>query len=333
MHALALPPFVSLLSAETDVASSTPRFEDDVVDPRAPLQMDELVRLGIDESPHASLAWVGYDEYRKHLADLAEIEQAAFVAAEPGIRIETPTARPDVAPDEAETVATAETREQPAPDDRTQSTPEAPKPESALRAESPPRAEPDPAVAEAALPVLRAFLEAAASFGPSTMQPQDAPRSEAEARSPETGKATAAATANRMAEPTPPPPQPAATAEMGDVASKESDATSVIEVALNMLGQPIASEGLELRPRRPFFPPLVRVTAVFGNPLVEIMFGRDGKPAEATILESSGDSRIDHAIGVSLYRWRATGAALERLAPEDTLSVRLRIILNPRARR
>ena len=100
-----------------------------------------------------------------------------------------------------------------------------------------------------------------------------------------------------------------------------------------MLGHPIAREGLELSPRRPKFPPLIRVTAVFGNPLVEIRFGRDGKPAEAAIFQTSGDGRVDHAINVSLYRWRASGAALERLAPDETLSVRLRIILNPRARR
>lgn len=39
---------------------------------------EEKVRLGIDESSAETMNWIGYDEYQQHLAELAEVEQAAF---------------------------------------------------------------------------------------------------------------------------------------------------------------------------------------------------------------------------------------------------------------
>lgn len=39
---------------------------------------EDDTRLGIDESSASTMNWIGYDEYRQHLAELAEFEQAAF---------------------------------------------------------------------------------------------------------------------------------------------------------------------------------------------------------------------------------------------------------------
>jgi hypothetical protein len=39
---------------------------------------EEEVRLGIDSSPAVTMNWIGYDEYEQHLAELADVEQAAF---------------------------------------------------------------------------------------------------------------------------------------------------------------------------------------------------------------------------------------------------------------
>lgn len=39
---------------------------------------EEEVRLGIDESTAVTMNWIGYDEYEQHLAELAEVEQAAY---------------------------------------------------------------------------------------------------------------------------------------------------------------------------------------------------------------------------------------------------------------
>jgi hypothetical protein len=39
---------------------------------------EEEVRLGIDRSSANTLNWIGYEEYERHLAELAEVEQAAY---------------------------------------------------------------------------------------------------------------------------------------------------------------------------------------------------------------------------------------------------------------
>ncbi len=39
---------------------------------------DEEVRLGIDRSSANTLNWIGYEEYERHLAELADVEQAAY---------------------------------------------------------------------------------------------------------------------------------------------------------------------------------------------------------------------------------------------------------------
>ncbi|RLS67122.1 MAG: hypothetical protein DWH97_02150 [Planctomycetota bacterium] len=43
-----------------------------------PEAREEEVHLGIDESNAATMNWIGYEEYERHLAELAEVEQAAF---------------------------------------------------------------------------------------------------------------------------------------------------------------------------------------------------------------------------------------------------------------
>ena len=65
-----------------------------------------LVKLGIDESNATTMNWIGYAEYEQHLAELAEVEQAAYrlelAAGSRGSAVST------VAPSEpAPTVATS----------------------------------------------------------------------------------------------------------------------------------------------------------------------------------------------------------------------------------
>ena len=44
----------------------------------------------------------------------------------------------------------------------------------------------------------------------------------------------------------------------------------------------------------------------------------------------SGDRTADSSIRSSLYRWRASGAPLKELEGEETIDVRIRILLNRR---
>ncbi len=85
---------------------------------------------------------------------------------------------------------------------------------------------------------------------------------------------------------------------------------------------------MTLKPRRPEFTLLTRLTAAPANPMVAVRFRADGVPDDARILTSSGDLRVDEAILNSLYRWRATGKRLESLEPDATFTIKMRIILS-----
>jgi hypothetical protein len=105
--------------------------------------------------------------------------------------------------------------------------------------------------------------------------------------------------------------------------------TSIIDVPPDQwkLGKPLASQGLELKPRRPTLTVLTMLTAAPGNPLCVIYFNREGVAVKAAILRSSGDNRVDSAILASLYGWRAAGKALETIRDEQPLEVTIRILL------
>ena len=117
--------------------------------------------------------------------------------------------------------------------------------------------------------------------------------------------------------------------EAGEAADRESDATSVVKVPRSIwqAGRPLAAQGLELKTARPNLTILTRLTARFGNPLVEIRFDRNGRPRSASIIKPSGDRRVDEPILDSLYRWRAKGARLSELKGEETVNIQLRIVL------
>jgi hypothetical protein len=283
------------------------------------------VELGIDADTPSTLTWVGYEEYQRHLAALAEFEQAAFTDEPLG-----------GGPPEAASARQAEP-------------PEATQENLAEQAEEapPPASE---ALGDDVITAIRNWLDTFAGRAePEPDEPTDTP-GEAETTDPlarwlqriEAITRQAQTRRDEPAEPEvdrpneeelqKPAPEPAR-AEPGEHADKESDPTSTVEVPLDdiELGRPIARPGLEVKPRRPQFTELILLTASPGNPLVEIRFGADGRPAQAGIIESSGDDRVDHAVEASLYRWRASGKALADLEGEQTINVRIRIILNPHA--
>ena len=93
-------------------------------------------------------------------------------------------------------------------------------------------------------------------------------------------------------------------------------------------GKPLARKGLEIKTKKPELPILTKLTTSPGNPVCEILFGRDGVPVTCTILQSSGYPDIDGPVTDALYRWRAKGSQLDKLAPGKTLRFRIRFILN-----
>ena len=98
-----------------------------------------------------------------------------------------------------------------------------------------------------------------------------------------------------------------------------------------MSGKPLASKGLELVPKKPVFTTLQTLSGA-ANMLVVIEFEGSGKPKEASILSSSGSSSIDSAVLASLYRWRARGKRLEDLDEDETIDIRLELIMTRKRR-
>ncbi len=303
---------IPLLEKASD-ASETRGIVDlaSAIEPPAPEEAEEV--LGIDDSMAKTMNWIGYEEYEEHLARLAETDQAAF-KMNPSAGGGAPPPVPETKRPVEETKTPSERKAEgarpsvtaPATKDRDDPrAPDAPQPSEATTVEKTTPIEPKPdAPGEEPVP-------------PTTEPAPDAPPTEPKPTPTPTPK------------PNEGPGEGEGEPSDGDAAEKESDATSVIEVPPSTwrAGKPLAAAGLELKTRRPVFTELTTLTAQFSNPLVEIRFGSNGRPRSAVILESSRDRRVDEPILDSLYRWRATGDRLKELEGDETVDIKLRIVL------
>ncbi|MHC4430073.1 MAG: energy transducer TonB family protein [Planctomycetota bacterium] len=303
VHVTLLPGFVTIVTADNDRQVIRARFDPEAFSKPTP----EPLVLGIEsEQKPSTLTWIGYEEYLEHLARLSEVEQAAF-------RTETtpPPSPPEVVP---ETPA-AETAETPSESGAT----------AGMLAELEMRLE---AIHDGAGPP--GTVDGTSAGGPPG--PLEAILAELADAAAEAEALEAETLAAKPDEPVPPAPEaePAPPEEPADVSDLESDPTSTVDVKWQDLqvGRPLAASGLTLKPRRPEFTLLTRLTAAPANPQVAIRFRANGVPDDARILTSSGDTRVDEAILNSLYRWRATGKRLENLAADGTFTIKMRIILS-----
>ena len=355
LHAVLFSPVLMALLGTSRPPPTPMRSEmmPDAVEPPPP---DETQPLGIDKPMPSSLTWIGYEDYREHLARLAEVEQAAMTDDPTGMPVEPqptmdspqPTeiveadatsadqAREDVTETHAVAQAEAEQRETAEP-----SSPPPPidlmrileslslsatgdEPEIAADSDDlgSPDVEPIPDLVGRMLeamqqtPALEATREESKGADRSELAPPTASQDEP-------------ASAQQLP-PAAPPPAPTT----ADQADRDADPTSIINVPEEnwKLGRPLAAQGLELRPQRPTFTILTLLTAAPCNPLCEIVFRRDGRPISARLIDTSCDPRTDEAILSSLYRWRASGQLLRDMRGEQTHSVRIRILLTRRSR-
>ena len=275
--------------------------------PPAPPPPEQEISLGIEESKASTMTFIGYEDYEKHLARLSEVEQAAMreqVAGGAPPASPTPTqSKPETPPE-----TSSQPKQQPeaaSPPPRPVSTPapEAPKssqePESSKTSEATPTPDPKPEPTPEPKPETPPTPES-----PPTPEPK----------------------------PTPPaPPAPPAPPEPGTPADKDSDASSVVDVPQNLWrqGKPLAAQGLDLKTKRPNIPTVTWLTMRPSfHPVVEIQFMNNGIPASAKVLKSSGDVELDGYINDSLYRWRASGKRLKELQGEETVTIRLKLLLN-----
>jgi len=282
------------------------------------------VPLGLDVDRPMRATWVGYDEYREHLAELAEIEQAAFRATDAARPGDPGSAAPPPAPESAPAEEAPE---------RPTSTPEPARDPLLELLRQVARAGPldAPRTGDATeprapdMPSVEPVPAPPAPETPPDETPTPEPPSDEPADRPQTETPPAAAPGDGGAD----APKPVE----GDPSDRESQATS-LEVPLDRvrLGQPLAGGGLELRPVAPRFTTLIELTVLPKNPVAELRIDREGKPTEVELVKGSGDPRVDEAVRSAFFRWRASGKPLEDLAEDERVTVRIRMILNPYAK-
>ncbi len=304
-----LPALVSIMKSDLTARPSL-RANFDVEDFRQPDAEPDSIDLGVDESTASTMTWIGFDDYKEHMAALAEVEQAAFQTTPTGA--EAAPAAPSEAPvDTPPDNVDARTPVESPPVDPDTEPPTSPDPfeeleawlEATQQGDGPPAGEPTKPDARAqALQDMLEQLQRMMENPVETLQPEQA---------------------------APPQPQPRPAGQPGVQSDQESDATSILDVSMEQLtlGRPLAAQGLQIKPRKPVFTMLTLVTAVPANPTAELRFRRDGKPAQVRLLESSGDPRIDESVLNSLYRWRAAGKQLRELKAGQTIPIRIRILL------
>ncbi|NUQ66724.1 MAG: hypothetical protein HUU18_00380 [Phycisphaerales bacterium] len=107
--------------------------------------------------------------------------------------------------------------------------------------------------------------------------------------------------------------------QIGLASDAESDASSIKEAIEYRLGKPLAGKGLKIRTMRPNWSVTTRLTASPRNPVVRVVFGRDGRVLEAKFVagQETGYPDVDAPILHAVYRWTASGEALTKLPAGD----------------
>ena len=289
--------------------------------------------LGGEEGSPSSLVWIGYDTYQEHLAELADVEQAAFTPSPMG----TPNAQPNTV--DPSTPGQEDTGE----DQQTTSAVQEP---VTATVKGDPDTQNDPEKAQKSEGLIQAPIsEQGAQKIP--MTPILGPGPLILMPLPEATNAAASETQEPTPTQEPKKPETAAPgqaetptskeAEPGTPADRESDATSTIKVPIDKwkLGRPLQAEGYEILTTKPQLTPLQQVSGTLGMrqfPMVEIVFLSTGRPDDVRIVQSSGNSRADEILRQSVFKWRAQGKAIEERAKDDPLIVRIQITFTRRRR-
>lgn len=265
-------------------------------------------QLGVEESRTATMTWIGYEEYERHVARQSEVDQAAFEIGGPGAPV--PPA-PQSQPVDAETIreAVAEGRR------------------AAL--------EPLRELAEAASSAARAFREVLSA--PADWS-EDADFALSERRSlsetidrRDEGEEVEESPSSGGAASAPPSGAQSPAQKTGNSPDKEAIATSTVRASELRAGKPVAAQGLEIKTRRPEFDKVPLLNVLVRNPVVEVTFDHTGAVADARIVQSSGDpGGIDRPVLDAVYFWKARGKPLEALGeatPPGRITIRFDILL------
>lgn len=115
--------------------------------------------------------------------------------------------------------------------------------------------------------------------------------------------------------------------ERGRQDDRESDPTSINQSELGDPGQPLAARGLRIRTVRPVFSHYTSIMSKPRDPVVRIHFGASGHAKRVDLIEATGNPDIDRPVLDAVYRWTASGESLKDLVGSETVTVDVRILL------
>ena len=291
--------------------------------------------LGIEESEAVSINWLGFADPTEHRARPAETEQAEMSPEDPGVPIAAAPSEPTDPSENAEPVETTE----PAPETEVVVEPApTPDPTTDPAAELPEVAEAEAEAIPAPSPIaVMEEASTAASERIFRVVRQAAEAAKALAEQAEQAAREAAEQAARQQPDQQTQQQATATPAPGDTpdaveADKTSDATSREEVIDWAPGRPLAAQGLDIKTDRPKWSTTIRIWAVPRNPVVTIEFRKNGTVAKAAFLKDrdTGYRDVDGPLLDSIYRWTATGEALNKLPAGDAnarVTITMRVVL------
>lgn len=291
-HALiVLPGVMALATGAAPSLTPEARFEESTIE-EVP---EPEPKAGRDRSPHSTLTWIGYEEYEEHIAELSEVEQAAFTEATPSPPGMRPVARATAAINEA-----AERTAQRIAD--------------AVDSLVELAVQVDGALASAAIPEPTPPVEP-------EPEPEPQPTVEPEP--------TAEPVEEPAPEPQPEEPAGGPPADPGEQSDRESPATSLHQIkdADLKLGKPVVGDGVEVKTKRPRFTPLMRLGSLSRNPIALIEFDHQGLPTLVTIIRSSGRTDVDDRVRSRLYQWAARGERIDELDEDETYPFNVELLL------
>ncbi|MCC6283849.1 MAG: hypothetical protein IT439_00900 [Phycisphaerales bacterium] len=239
------------------------------------------VRLGVRESEHVTMTWLGFQRPTPHDARRSITEQPLLALASPAGTLSA-----------AESASAPPAPTPPAPDAAPQ--PPSPRPSEAISPAAPPPSRWLADAAERLLPILKSLAEAPPA--PPAAPPADPPGAPAAPLSSESATSPAE-------------PQPGNS-------NSESEAAAKTDPISWKPGQTAAAQGLEIETRVPAHLSIpAELLSARIKPVFNLSFGRDGAVRYVEVVRSSGNVNVDEPWVSALYRWRAKGPALDALDP------------------
>jgi len=246
------------------------------------------VRLGIERSRAVTMTWIGFEEPTEHQAPLSPTEQPSLSTAS--------SAGSTPAPGE------------PSPGGAASSTEAQPTPTGdwSMLAEGAAPAAPISTMRD----LVRSLLQASAR----AMETASQASADAGTAQRDTSGGDVSVTGPGGDEDT----------AAGEPSDRQVDPSSRRRPLKVEPGQTVAAEGLEIKTRRPQWTTLTRAMANPKNPRVEITFGPDGRVRLARFDKdergrsmSTGFREVDEPLINAIYRWTASGRAIDELDEDD----------------